>query len=366
MKIFFNLNYFEVCQILGGFYYCDVVMRKTKMDLLYLLHKHWFLAGIMIAIFLAEIFPQMGAKEGPLNPEITVKYGAVSLIFLISGLSIKLEELLNTLTNMKIHVFIQVFSQILMPMSVKLFTIFLRIFGVNEWILKGLVTVACMPPPVSSAVILTRAVGGNEAAAIFNSVLGSMLGIVLTPFTLLFFLKTTTLVPVFSTIFQLAVTVVMPLALGQFIRYMTEFDAARYPIGIIGQLALLFIIYITFCQAFLNEDMQMHAHEILITVLLVVLILVFTTWLIFNVASKMKRSYRPEDVIAIVFCCTHKSLTLGIPILRIIYGGYSHLSTISLPLLVYHPTQIILGGLIVTHLQEWMLARQRSRTRLEA
>ena len=81
-------------------------------------------------------------------------------------------------------------------------------------------------------------------------------------------MKTTTLVPVFSTIFQLAVTVVMPLALGQFIRYMTIFDATRYPIGIIGQLALLFIIYITFCQAFLNEDMQMQAHEILITVLL--------------------------------------------------------------------------------------------------
>ncbi|KAJ9583800.1 hypothetical protein L9F63_021850 [Diploptera punctata] len=193
-----------------------------------------------------------------------------------------------------------------------------------------------------------------------------MLGIILTPFTLLFFLKTTTLVPVFSTIFQLAVTVVMPLGVGQCIRYMTKLNATQYPLAIIGQLALLYIIYITFCQAFLNEDMQMHAHEVLITVLLVVLILIFTTWLIFNIASKMTRTYLPEDVIAIVFCCTHKSLTLGIPILRIIYGGYSHLSTISLPLLVYHPTQIILGGLIVTYLQDWMLARQHSRTRLEA
>ena len=39
-------------------------MRKKKMDLMYLLQKHWFLAGIMLTIFLAEIFPQMGAKEG--------------------------------------------------------------------------------------------------------------------------------------------------------------------------------------------------------------------------------------------------------------------------------------------------------------
>jgi sodium/bile acid cotransporter 7 len=51
----------------------------------------------------------------------------------------------------------------------------------------------------------------------------------------------------------------------------------------------------------------------------------------------------------------------GIPMLRILYGGYAHLSTISLPLLVYHPTQIIMGGLLVAYLQDWMLSRQRSR-----
>lgn len=35
------------------------------------------------------------------------------------------------------------------------------------------------------------------------------------------------------------------------------------------------------------------------------------------------------------------------------FHGLSHLSQISLPLLVYHPTQIILGGLLVTHLRDW-------------
>lgn len=48
-----------------------------------------------------------------------------------------------------------------------------------------LITVSCMPPPVSSAVILTRSANGNEAAAIFNSVLGSFLGIIITPICLL-------------------------------------------------------------------------------------------------------------------------------------------------------------------------------------
>lgn len=49
-----------------------------------------------------------------------------------------------------------------------------------------LATVSCMPPPVSSAVILTKAVGGSEASAIFISVVGSFLGIFVTPTILLF------------------------------------------------------------------------------------------------------------------------------------------------------------------------------------
>jgi fucose 4-O-acetylase-like acetyltransferase len=81
-------------------------------------------------------------------------------------------------------------------------------------------------------------------------------------------LRTTTLVPVLSTIFQLAVTVVVPLAVGQLICFVTDFKASSYPIGILGQISLLFIIFITFCQAFLNQDMQMNAHDILTTVLL--------------------------------------------------------------------------------------------------
>lgn len=46
-----------------------------------------------------------------------------------------------------------------------------------------------MPPPVSSAVIFTRAVGGNEAAAIFNSAFGSFLGIFASPLLLFVFVS---------------------------------------------------------------------------------------------------------------------------------------------------------------------------------
>lgn len=46
-----------------------------------------------------------------------------------------------------------------------------------------------MPPPVSSAIIITKAIGGNEAAAVFNSIFGSFVGIILTPLSLLLFVS---------------------------------------------------------------------------------------------------------------------------------------------------------------------------------
>ena len=147
--------------------YFDPYNLTTKM--LARLQKNWFLIGIVVVISLARFAPFIGAKGGILKPEITVKYIAVSTIFLNSGLSLKTEELKSALSKVRLHVFVQSFTLAFVPGLVSLLVRILQFTSLNEWLLKGLLVVGCMPPPVSSAVILTKAVGGNEAAAIFNS-----------------------------------------------------------------------------------------------------------------------------------------------------------------------------------------------------
>ncbi|XP_074085285.1 sodium/bile acid cotransporter 7 isoform X9 [Macrotis lagotis] len=145
------------------------------MGLLGRLAKEWFLLCVVLAIVLAKMDPAVGAKGGPLKPEITITYIAVSAIFFNSGLSLKTEELTSALMHIKLHLFVQIFTLAFFPTTIWLFLQLLSVTSINEWLLKGLQTVGCMPPPVSSAVILTKAVGGNEAAAIFNSAFGSFL-----------------------------------------------------------------------------------------------------------------------------------------------------------------------------------------------
>jgi hypothetical protein len=42
------------------------------MNFLELMKRHWFLAGTMVAIFFAEIFPELGAKEGKINLSLII------------------------------------------------------------------------------------------------------------------------------------------------------------------------------------------------------------------------------------------------------------------------------------------------------
>ncbi|XP_028824296.1 sodium/bile acid cotransporter 7 isoform X3 [Denticeps clupeoides] len=226
------------------------------MGLVARIRKEWFIIGIILVIISAKVEPRVGLKGGALRPEVTISYVAVSLIFFNSGLSLKTEELTSALLHVRLHVFVQSFTLIFFPFAVWLLLQLLQLTSINQWLLRGLQTVGCMPPPVSSAVILTKAVGGNEAAAIFNSAFGSFLGIFVTPLLLLLFLGSSSSVP-FSSIFsQLFMTVVAPLIFGQACRrWIREWlDRKKPPFGSISSVVLLLIIYSTFCETFASSN----------------------------------------------------------------------------------------------------------------
>uniref|UniRef100_A0A3Q2ZQL1 Sodium/bile acid cotransporter n=1 Tax=Kryptolebias marmoratus TaxID=37003 RepID=A0A3Q2ZQL1_KRYMA len=315
------------------------------MGLLARLRKEWFIVGIVVVILSAKLQPSVGVRGGPLKPEITIAYAAVALIFFNSGLSLKTEELTSALLHVRLHLFVQSFTLIFFPLAVWLLLQVLALTDIDQWLLRGLQTVSCMPPPVSSAVILTKAVGGNEAAAIFNSAFGS------------FLLGSSSSVP-FSSIFsQLFMTVVVPLILGQVCRsFLRDFlERKKPPFGAISSAVLLMIIYTTFCDTFSNPSIELDPTSLL----LVVLISQSNQPPFFFCGFLSSSGFSPADTVAIMFCSTHKSLTLGIPMLKIVFEGYEHLSLISVPLLVYHPAQILLGSVLVPTVQSWMMSRQK-------
>ncbi|XP_055406381.1 sodium/bile acid cotransporter 7 isoform X12 [Bubalus kerabau] len=200
------------------------------MRLLERMRKEWFMIGIVLAIAGAKLEPSIGVNGGPLKPEITVSYIAVATIFFNSGLSLNTEELTSALVHIKLHLFIQIFTLAFFPAAVWLFLQLLSITPINEWLLKGLQTVGCMPPPVSSAVILTKAVGGNE-------------GIVVTPLLLLLFIVR---------------------------RYIRDWlERKQPPFGAVSSSVLLMIIYTTFCDTFSNPSIDLDKFSLLLVLFII-------------------------------------------------------------------------------------------------
>ncbi|XP_023589343.1 sodium/bile acid cotransporter 7 isoform X3 [Trichechus manatus latirostris] len=263
--------------------------------------------------------------------------------------------------HIKLHLFIQIFTLAFFPATIWLFLQLLSITPINGWLLKGLQTVGCMPPPVSSAVILTKAVGGNEAAAIFNSAFGSFLGIVITPLLLLLFLGSSSSVPFTSIFSQLFMTVVVPLIIGQIVRrYIKDWlERKKPPFGAVSSSVLLMIIYTTFCDTFSNPNIDLDKFSLIVIVFIIFSIQLSFMLLTFIFSTRSNSGFTPADTVAIIFCSTHKSLTLGIPMLKIVFAGHEHLSLISVPLLIYHPAQILLGSVLVPTIKSWMVSRQK-------
>jgi sodium/bile acid cotransporter 7 len=101
-----------------------------------------------------------------------------------------LQDLKKALFTIRIHAFIQIFTLAFIPSAVFCLVQLLSYTSLDIWLRTGsvkydhlysfeflrcivlhtrLLVISCMPPPVSSAVIMTKAVGGNEVCIFFCS-----------------------------------------------------------------------------------------------------------------------------------------------------------------------------------------------------
>jgi sodium/bile acid cotransporter 7 len=56
--------------------------------------------------------------------------------------------------------------------------------------------------------------------------------------------------------------------------------------------------------------------------------------------------FTPPDRVAAVFCGSKKSLASGVPMAQIIFAGNPGLGMILLPIMIYHPLQLIICGIL--------------------
>jgi len=310
----------------------------------------WFLKGMLIAVALAFLWPAPGAKGGFLHPELLNKIG-IALVFFLNGLGLSLASLKDGALRWKVHLLIQSCTFLVFPI---LGWILLKISAgwMSADLQIGFFYLCALPSTVSSSVALTVAARGNVPVAVFNATLSSLIGVVLTPFWMAWILGSSgTGFAVWPVIVDLLIWLVLPLVLGQLSRPMLGTWAShnKARIQIVDRLTILTLVYTSFADT-VKEGVWSNYGPLILLETIVGCTLLFVIVLTLTRLLSRLLGLPIEDRIAAVFCGSKKTLASGVPMAHLIFGANPALGLILMPIMIYHPLQLAVGGLLA---QRW-------------
>ncbi|GMH98567.1 hypothetical protein TrVE_jg8443 [Triparma verrucosa] len=332
------------------------------------------LLGILLSILLALAYPKLGAVY--LAPKVTATYICVIYIFLLSGISLKTKELVNALSNWKFNAVVQVFSLgVVSGLTFLLCKLLLAMNATSQNLAEGLTITACLPMTINMVIVLTKSSGGDEASAVFNAAFGNLLGVFLTPLLVLAYLGDDSSIDFLTVLFKLGVRVLLPLFVGQIIQFffvkIKQFVADnKFYFKKSQEFALVFIVYTVFCKNFYDDgttssasDVGATTEEVIIMIVIIafwIIVLMILSWITFYFLYRDCPTLR----VFALFGCSHKTIAMGIPLITALYETSPKLALYTLPILVWHPTQLILGSLLAPRLSKWV-EDEKGRLNLE-
>jgi sodium/bile acid cotransporter 7 len=305
-----------------------------------------FLLMIGTMILLAYFLPEPGMVKEPISLEEIANLG-VSLIFFFYGLRLSVDKLKAGLVNWKMHIVVQLTTFLFFPLIVLAF----RPLFINtdfELLWLGIFFLAALPSTVSSSVVMVSIAKGNIPAAIFNSSISSLIGVVVTPLWVgLFIASATGDFDVTQVFIKLIIQVLLPVIIGISLNSRFGNIAEKYKkqLKYFDQAVILSIIYTSFCKSFSE-----HIFEGFITLELVglavgMMTLFFVVFLCVGLLSRLF-GFSDEDRITVLFCGSKKSLVHGTVMSKVLFQHSTITGIILLPLMLYHALQLIAASII--------------------
>lgn len=323
------------------------------MTFLRSLRTHWLLAGLLTAVALAWVFPEAGARGGLLRSEFTSKAGIVT-IFLLQGALLKLGALRAGAGNWRLHALIQGFTFLVFP-AIGWGVALATAGWIPEELRTGFVFLCLLPSTISTAVVYTTLAHGSPAGALFNATLSNLLGVVVTPAWVGLLLGGAGASLGFGAVVrELVLLLLVPLALGMLSRVVLArfVDARRAWLSNTCSVIILFIVYAAFCNSVQDGVWSRHGGSTTLLAFLGVAVLLAGSSAL-AVALARVAGLPEADRRTVFFCAPQKTLASGVPMAKVIFATRPELGLILLPLLLYHPLQLLVHG--------WMATRWKAR-----
>jgi len=307
--------------------------------------KNWFMLGMPLAVALAWVLPEAGAKGGWLKAEVTTKV-AVALVFFCQGLTLPASALKAGAKRWRLHAAVQGYTFVVLPLlGIALDALVGSRLAPDLRV--GFLFLAVLPSTIVMSVALTTVANGNVAAAIFNAVLSNVIGVFITPAWVTWLLHATDQVqPLGSVLRQVGLLLLLPLLVGQVLRRVgleTWADARRKALSHTSNAVILLIVYAAFCDSVVARFWSAHRWTTFLTaavgvVAFLLLALAGAVWL------GRRLRFEATDRTGLAFCGAQKTLATGVPLAKLIFGSHPGLGLILLPIMLYHPLQLFICG----------------------
>jgi sodium/bile acid cotransporter 7 len=262
-------------------------------------------------------------------------------IFLLYGLKLNLKEVVKDISNWKLHLLIQSGTFIIFPLLVLIFYPFVKDSEYyNIWL--SIFFLASLPSTVSSSVVMVSIAKGNVTSAIFNASISGIIGILMTPLLMSFFLYSNSETGNQNEIIQqLLIKVLLPIVLGVLLNPFLKKWVTKYSniIAEFDRLIILLIVYESFSTAFIENIFVSVPSIVFLVLAFSVVFLFFTVYYILKfISTKLK--FKPKDIITTTFCGSKKSLVHGSLFLLVLGIPNDQKVLFLLPVMIYHSFQL--------------------------
>lgn len=311
--------------------------RLKKIDPLILL--------IVSAVIVAIIFPARGEFAAVFDSLTNI---AIALLFFLYGARLSTAEALAGLKNWRLHLTILAFTFVAYPLlglALRPLTAF-----ISQDMYLGILFLTLVPSTVQSSVAFTSVAKGNVAGAIVSASASNLVGVVLTPLLVMALMGAGDGISVDGGVFlEISLLLLAPFVLGQLTRRWVKDFAANKGTKIVDRGSIAMVVYGAFSKGVVDGIWgSIKIWELVSLVALSIAMVAFMLWLTRIISSHI--GFGREDVIAIEFCGSKKSLATGLPMASVIFAaGGTSLGLLILPLMIHHQVQLMICS--------WLAAR---------
>lgn len=334
----------------------------TEFRMLLFLLRRWFLVLLVVVIPLGLWLGHSASPETEQAfPKHLVPYASSGLTALILFL------MSSTLQNDKLVKSFRSPGPVLWGMTVNFILLPLATLPLLRWqrtedFRIGLLVATAVPSTLAAASVWTRKAKGNDAISLLVTILSNGICFLVTPLWLQVGLGSTVNLEARDLIFKLFLSALVPITVGQVVRLHKGFrafaDHGKAAFGALAQVCILLIILWGSVQggaslrrnAGVNLGPGLGAGPVAVVwgscILLHLAAAAVALW-----GARFWKFSR-EDSVAVVFAGSQKTLPIGIFVAEFMMRlGYPFAT---LPMLMYHSSQLLIDTLFVDPLSRWV------------